>query len=378
MRATIVDPVALKAISPAALRGYAEFEGWQRVKSYGELSEIYNRQIGERSVEIVLPVTDRIGDYPSVVSQLISIFAKENNIGELEIFRDLTHADRDVIRFRSSYADDDGSIAIESGVELVTEARNVLASAACSANEPQEAYHVGKIQIAADYMRRVRLGQTEAGSFTVTLLAPVPPLIQRAKGVLWPELSLEPYDRQVTRVLATGLQATSEALADLNRGRDISAFEQAVADGVSANLCEAIAAIAERGDGANISITWARTRPAPLERTEVRFARRDAESLREVARYFRLREPRNDVVILGNTTRLQRSGRQTSGRVTFVTFIDGRPRSVTVELPREEYEKAVDAHKRRKPIIITGDLVRDGQRWHLRNPRNLIVPTPEA
>lgn len=378
MKAIISDPLALRAITPLALRGYAEFEGWRQIEPYGTTSEIYNRRIGDRFVEIILPVTDQIGDYSSVVQQLISIFAREGDRDEIAIYRDLTHADRDVVRAGSPHADDDGSIPINEGVDLIAEARNALASAACSANEPQQAYHLGKIQRVTDYMSRVRLGQTEMGSFVVTLLAPVPPRIQPpAQETLWPELITEPYDRQVTRVLANGLKAVSGALEELNRGKDISAFEAVVKDGVSANLCEAVAAIAENSDGVDLSITWARTRPTPHERSRIVFSRKDAEPLKEVARHFRLREPRNDVTVFGTSTRLHRAGKQTSGSVTFTTLIDDRPRSVTVSLPREDYERAVEAHRRRQPILISGDLVREGQRWHLRNPRNLAIPTPE-
>lgn len=379
MKANILDPLALVAISPAALRGYASFEGWQRTEAYGQYSEVYVRQSEGQSAEVILPVTNQIGDYASIVAQLIKVFAKEGNTDELAIYRDLTHADKDVVRITSSDADEDGSIPIESGVDLVTEARNALASAACSAREPQQLYHIGKIQQVQDYMQRVRLGQTEIGSFVVTLLAPVPPLLSvESQQAFWPEFNLEPYDRQVTRVLANGLSATANALAGLNRGMDIRAFEDAVKDGVSANLCEAVAAIAERNNGADLSVTWARTRPAPIPRSRVLFSRADAEPLREVARQFRLREPRNDVTLLGSTTKLQRSGKQVWGRVTFATFIDEKPRSVTVELPREDYERAVEAHKKRHPIVIVGDLVREGQRWHLRNPRNLAITIPES
>jgi hypothetical protein len=83
------------------------------------------------------------------------------------------------------------------------------------------------------------------------------------------------------------------------------------------------------------------------------------------------------VTLLGSITKLQRAGKQVWGRVTFTAFIDDHPRSVTVELPREEYERAVDAHKKRQPILITGDLVAEGQRWHLRNPRDLTIAIVE-
>jgi hypothetical protein len=376
MKAYIIDAVALRAISPTALRGYATFEGWKNFERYGDTSEVYLRQRGDRSSEIILPVSDKIGDYPSVVAQLISIFAREGNKDELAIYRDLVHADRDVIRARSPHADDDGSIAVNDGVNLITEARNMLAAAACSARTPQSYYHMGKIQLVTEYMQRVRLGQTEAGSYVVTLLAPVPPSFDSSQNSLWPDLHLDPYDRQVTRFLASGLEAASNALAEMNRGKGISAFEAAIGDGVSANLCDAVAVIAEQSDGAEVSVTWARTRPAPIETSHISFSRKDAEPLREVARQFRLREPRYEVTLLGTPTKLQRARKQTVGRITFAAIIDDRPQSVTLELAPDDYDRAVEAHKKRQPIVVVGDLMREGQRWRLRNARDVAIIVP--
>lgn len=158
MKARILDSEALRSVSPSALRGYATFEGWRPTEAFGDTSEIYHRQFGERSVEIIVPVTEQIGDYATVVSQLIGIFAREAERDELSIFRDLSHADRDVIRVRSTDADKDGAIPIESGIELVTVARDMLASAACAAFDPRRSYHLGKVLQANQYMEKVKLG----------------------------------------------------------------------------------------------------------------------------------------------------------------------------------------------------------------------------
>jgi hypothetical protein len=379
MKTRILDSESLSAVTPAALRAYASFEGWRKLEAYGQLSDVYNRVLGDRSVEVIIPATNALGDYASVVSQLISIFSRESGRDELAVFRDLTHADRDVIRVRSPDANDDGSITLNSGVLLIEQARNMLAASACSAIEPKTSFRTGKIQRANEYMDRVRLGQTEAGSFVVALLAPVPPTLSpTSQSQFWPEIESEPYDRQVTRVFAQGLESAAHALTALNRGDDISAFESAVKFGLSANLCEAIAAIAENGNGADISVTWARTRPTPIERSQTKFSRSDAEPLREVARQFRLKEPRNDQMLFGVPTGLKRKGKQNLGRVTFTAMIDDKPRSVTVELIPAEYDIAVQAHKRRQPIVIIGDLIREGQRWHLRNPREVATTAPES
>lgn len=380
MRVDILDPLTLISVSPAALRAFAVAEGWQPLERYGSTSEVYLRQSNERATEIILPIIQEIGDYATVVARLLTIFARELKTDELAIFRDLTHADRDVVRVRATDASEDGSISIDSGVDLIANAREMLASAACAATEARKTYHVGKMQQASNYMDRVKLGQTEIGSFVITLLAPVPPALGDEdlykQPMLLPELEEEPYERRVTRVFANALDATKAALAEANRGQGRSGFDLAVSLGVSANLCEAIAAICDRGAGAEISLSWAKTRPTPTPSKRAWFSRDDGEVLREVARMFRLKEPRPDTVLLGYIPNLQRAENQTSGTVKLLSMIDGHPHSVTVDLLKEDYERAVDAHGRQVGISITGDLVREGHRWKLVQPRDVkIIPS---
>ena len=73
MRVNIRDQDALQAISPAALSGYARTSGWCKLESFGEHSDVY---AAEELPEVIVPRTRRLGDYASIVSQLIEIFAR--------------------------------------------------------------------------------------------------------------------------------------------------------------------------------------------------------------------------------------------------------------------------------------------------------------
>jgi hypothetical protein len=369
MRVRILDKAALEAISPAAVRAYLVYEGWNHLEPYGEFSAIYTRE--ESSEELIVPVSTAIADYASAIGAALHFLALFENRDELTIYGDLVRADRDVIRVRAPEAADDGSIGVDPGVELVQHARDLLASAACAAFEPRSSYHLGKVQKAEDFMRRVRLGQTEHGSFVITLLAPVPPSLAEPSQIsMWPHLVQEPFERQVTRMLAQSLHSAREAIVESNRGGGLRAFVSAVSKGVSANLCEALASIIGRSDGADVSVTWARTRPAPVPRDRIVFGRADGEILTEAARQFRLREPRRDERILGYVTDLHRAEDQVDGRVTVRTIIDGRLRSVGMTLSRTEYEVAVQANVRQVPVTLVGDLELDGRRWRLTDPRD--------
>lgn len=371
MKARIQDKLALAAISPAALRAYVLFEGWEDTGQIGKYSQAYKNQHFP-TFELVLPVEPEVADYSSAVLNVIHTLSVVEERSELSIYNDLIHADRDVVRLRAPKADEDGSIGIDSGVEIVQHARDMLASAVCAALEPRRAYHVGKNHAAEDFMKRVRLGQTEHGSYVVTLLTPVPPLLtSNTQPNFWPELEVEPFDRKVTRVLTQALHSIREAVVASNRGSGILAFNNVVQKGVSANLCEAIASIVEQTESVDVSVTWARTRPAPQVRDHSSFSRADGEILREAARIFRSLEPRYDERLIGYVTRLARPEDEWDGHITLKTLIDGKVRSLSANLDQNQYLLAVDAHKKQMPIALIGNIEPEGHRLKLTDVREV-------
>jgi hypothetical protein len=169
------------------------------------------------------------------------------------------------------------------------------------------------------------------------------------------------------------LEAARDAVEKSNQGEGFPKFETAVQRGVSANLCEAAASLIERGNGLDISVTWAYTRLTPEKRRRVIFASPDAGILREAARLFRNREPRSDETLEGYIIRLARDEDEQEGFATLRTLIEARQSSVRIALPKQLYEQAAEAHKKQIAISIKGDLVREGQRWRLDNARELAI-----
>ncbi len=370
-RARIVDTEALREITPLALRAYAEAQGWRRVELFGDHSTVYSH---DATPEAIIPATAVIADYAQVVSEIIALFARAEERDELQVYSDLSTADQDVIRVQAPEADDSGSLQLEAGVDVVVRARDLLFSAACSASEPRATYRAGRVREAANYMDRVRLGQTERGSYVVTLLSPVPPALELPRQPsLWPELSDEPFERRVTRRLMQGLGAARDAIEQTTREQGFPAFENAVFRGVSANLCEATATLIERGSGLDVSVTWAYTRSTPEKRRRLVFFPSDARVLKEAARLFRDREPRSDESLEGYIIKLAREEDEPDGRATLRTLVENRQVSVRIDLERELYEQAAEAHKNQLAVAIKGDLTREGQRWRLKNPREFSV-----
>ena len=226
-----------------------------RIEDYGAHSDVY---AAEKLPEVILPRTERLGDYASVVSRLITIFAEAAGRDELSLYRDLVTADRDVVRARITETDD-GSLTLNHGVALISGTRGLVLAAACSLRESQQLYRLGANREANELLDSIRLGQTEHGSFVVTLLTPVvsPPLPSLLREY---DDSDDPIERLMTRRLSEALAATRDATESATAG-DGTAFAESIDRGVSANLCDALVKLIGPFPTLDISVVWARTRP---------------------------------------------------------------------------------------------------------------------
>ncbi len=368
MRASIQDERALNKVSPSALSAYARAAGWAKDEPYGDHSDVY---VSGEAPEIIIPRTQRLGDYADVVSRLIEIFAETAETDALSLYRDLIIADRDVVRVRAAPEGADGAVTLDDGVNLITGARDMVLAAACSLREPRPFFRPRANREAIDYMRRVHLGQTERGSYVVTLLTPVVPLPMRQASLLDSETDGPRVDRRVTQRLIEAVTAAQKAAERTSSG-DADAFFEAVEHGASANLCEAVATLIKPFGGIDVSLTWALTYPMRVPRKTVRFGAADAPILREAARSLRERKPKRmperkpDMRLKGRIQRLTRDDLETDGTITLGTNVEGRAVSIEAALNRSDYDHAIQAHKSNAVVVITGDLEPFEGQWRLR------------
>ncbi len=367
MKVDIRDADALRAVTPEALTAYAQAAGWSAQERYGEHSDVY---VAEGLPDIIIPRTERLGDYASVVARMIDVFAQVADQDELTVYRSLVTADRDVVRVRVGESDD-GSVTLDDGANLIGGAQDMLASAARSLRDRRSVYHGRMDREAEDLLKRVRLGQTDQGSFVVTLLTPVVPR-QVPTLVPDPEDRNAPIERRLTRRLVQALRAARE-MVECTAAGDDGAFDESVASGVSANLCEALVRIIQPFPTLDVGVSWARTRSTAGPDALVRFGHANAALLKEVARSLRERAPRPDVRLPGFVRLLKRDQADVDGTIGLAADVDGRQQSVLAILDREDYERAVQAHQDKVPVVLAGDLDRVGKRWRLLNPRLVNV-----
>ena len=273
MNNKLLDDSVVSKITLAALDAYAISRGWRVAESHGDTSQVYS--LGLDTPDVIISRSTNVVDYIRTLRRAIETFANSEDRDERTVLRDLTLANKDQVRIRVVESDGAGSIPIEAGVTLIHQSRNMLWAAARSVWDPKPVFRGRTSTRVTNYIRSVQLGQTEQGSFVANLLSPVPPPIDTRFH------DENPFARRVTHRLTSGLQVTRESLSILDGPYAVGWFEDAVRDGVSANLSDAVARILKsaNGTGLDISVNWALTRPVDEDQASVSFDASDASLL---------------------------------------------------------------------------------------------------
>ncbi len=388
MKVIITDEETLHSLSPAEMAAYLRSHHWEITREIGDKGAVWHRS-GEssRSPEILLPLRRDLDDYAERIADVLQILAETEASSQIDLLKDITESAADIIRIRlQGPAYDDGSLPIEQAAQVVEQARELMLAAACSTVQPRQVYRTRKPAQAIEYMHKVRLGQTERGSYVLNIRSAVPPRFSEklsSPGVSQSVIgSDEPFERRVTLMLSSALAITRSALAHIAVTGDLTPFQDAVQEGVSANLCAALAGLNLEGNTQNVDIDfqWSPMRPLPFgtaPQTRIRLSGDTLTTLGEVARELRERTAYEDFELNGVVTALHREKGEGKGQITITGLVDGSLRKIRVDLEASTYDLALSAHTQQLYVACEGELERDGRSYRLLSPRRFIV-TPEV
>jgi hypothetical protein len=375
MKASITDPAVLAAIRPLDLSAYLRAHGWYPRLGEADLGE-WELKTNDGIAEVSVPKHPRWRDYARRIREVLVELSRVEDRSEMLIVQDIAQTLRDVVRIRTVIEGrTDGTIPLEDGALLARSARAMMFASACSTHERRRAFHTRKPQVAVDYMKGLSLGQTEVGSFVLTIISPVPPgLAQTEMPLDAPALETN-FNRRVTETLTTALAAMRAAAETSVAQGGVSAFEEAVAQGVSADLCEAVALVRECTSVTelDLSIGWAAARPE-IQKLPKRheFSMDMLEVIGEAGRALREKSPIDSFEVAGVVVALDRPTHTFMGTAVVVANVERQPRRIRVELVDEEnWKTADDAMNRRLVFRCQGELIREGKYYVLRNSRDL-------
>ncbi|ROO62406.1 hypothetical protein EDC02_4383 [Micromonospora sp. Llam0] len=387
IQAEVTDHAALAARSPLELAMYLRSQDWTRQSKSGTSAQ-WIKVVDGAEFEALQPLESTLRDYPARVRDILQVLAVVEGRSQLDILADISNVSMDVHTVRAFPAGNvPGTIGLDDGVQAFESLRNVVAAAAYSVR-PDQARAVQPARKPAEvlkFLREVRFGPGSEGSFVLSVFTPVPPRLASGQASLFDEdlpqamEPAEPFERQVSLKIYDAVRAAYDAANEALVGpAGLDAFTTAVRDGVSANLCEALAGLGgESGHPFELALRLAPGRPLRTRQLPpIRFRHDHLPVLVAAAQGLRERIPEEGVLIVGNVVRLHRE-ETGSGEVSIAGVIEGedRLRRFWVNLPQADYDQAVRAHREMLSVSVRGDLVRRATRLHLRNPTAFQVLT---
>lgn len=358
--------------APAEVAAYLLQQGWNLENSNAQWAE-YARVFDGQTCTVEVPQRTGAQDYPRVFGTLLNDLARLEVRSPAEVLRDIKAAAVDIVRLAiDSTVTRDGRIPVEAGRRVYEAARDLLLAAACSVIDPRPVFAKRKPDDAMKLLDRARFGQTEVGSYVLTIECSISPRLQQS---LLPNDGDPdaPLERRTSTRLAQALREAEAATRESSASGRLDPFVARAKTGVSSNLCDAVAEVIEAtaADALAASFSFAARRPLAGDAPRhVVFSSDTAPILREAA--ARLRDeatyPETDVV--GPVVKLNSSDAARGGEAVLKATVDGRFRSVRVVLDSSAYAEAIEAHKEHLLVRCIGELAREGRSLVLRNPRD--------
>jgi hypothetical protein len=382
IKAEIQDPEALDKLNPYDIEIYLRSHGWRETTSLPNEVIVWEYRDEESRKTLLLPRNkEAVVDAEERIRDALRKLAQVEKRSQLAIFTDIAYVTRDVVRFHGTHPDaEDGAIPLKDGVDFYRSVYDMLLFAASSAASPQ-AYHVGKRpQKAKDYVENTaKIGQSEQGSHVIVLLSQLD-FPQNKQLLLFSDHASrqqDPFGRLVVSMLARALlniNRLAESFVD-HQG-DFEIDDDVADEGVSANLCEAVAKMikALQNSDLKIEFTWSDTYPN-LENlpTRVDISHGLLSTIEQMAEQLKGITIEVGIGIAGAVVGL-RGEIGKAGTATIKPFeLEDGERTVRLRLDAPEYALASQAHAEGKFIRCTGDLVRRGRSLLMENIEHFAV-----
>jgi hypothetical protein len=363
----------MELVEPASAELYLKAHGWA-AEQESDMFSVWGRV--DEAVHLFVPRSREPDDYGRRLFDFVAKLSRVELRDPEVVATNLRYAASDLVRIRlEGPTVRAGEVPIGDGANLFEGTRKLMMAAACAAHDPKPYYGPKKPSAARHYLEGVRLGQTERGSYVVTVISDI---AASAQETLLPEDAPAPFERQVTETLATALFAAKTAARRvIDEVHDLAIFEESVHEGVSANLCDAIAYIGADDAPTKIGVTvdWSASwvRAGMEEPVRVSFDTSEVEIVERAGRHLRQLGPFEGTYVRGFVRHLDRGTADQVGTIIIEGVANEERRNVHVDLVGEAYRLAIVAHDERAEVAITGTLTKRGRHWTLLQPSDLEI-----
>ncbi|GIH20683.1 hypothetical protein [Rugosimonospora africana] len=343
---------AASSLPPETLRQYLEVTGWLPAQQL-ERATLWTRSEDDGDFEVLLPGDRNVRDYAGRMHDFLATVAAVEERPIRLLLTDLETTGADTLSFRLLPGGPSGTIPLFNAADALTGIRELVVSSTFAFMHHGPMLVQGRRpERVLEFARTVRLGTPRAGSWAIAAHLAVPRV-----GVD----DTPPFARQVSLQIHRAVRACHVASGEVVRRFDLGRFLRRTGEGVSSNVCDALARLGRNGVPYDVGFDWSRQHPTSVPADSFRFDERRIEVLRLAADQLKVAVPDGEATIEGKVSGLRRDtgeGGQATIRGPISTVYGSSERSVRVLLPDRLYQRLVAAHGRRQSVRVSGLAVR--------------------
>lgn len=356
-------------INPLAFSKYLIETGWKKIDSKRSYVSIFKYVLHQDQdfVQVTLPMDKGLGDYKWAMYKAIETVAELEKKSVEQVFLYLLNPRTDILKIRLNKPEIEvGNISLDDAINMYNNAKRLLGATAQDIVKPNK-YHRGRVDDSVqEFLSNCRFGQTEIGSYVVSVICPFAELDSRGE---YEQLSIfsdeercaDSLTRKVTNRVMKNIATIKEGIDSGNIKRLVE-----MQDGlISANFYEALNGLNLEADLTNVefNMIWSPTVPvrdgiqskillnhdyyAPIKETIQRIRAEQNQSVRIVG-------------LIKSLTATPYLEERTFGKITVVSIAEGlRKKTYTASLLKDDYERAVEAHQRGSYVILIGEIIGD-------------------
>lgn len=352
-------------ISPLLFAKYLKDMGWEQFQSKRQHIKIFQCEKNNDFFQIVIPTDKRLNDYKEAMYKAVVTVSEAENKSVEQVMLYLLNPNADILKIRLEKKDvESGNILFDDAIRMYENAKKLLAATTLDILHPKK-YHQGRIDdCVLKFLSNCRFGQTEIGSYVVSVVCPFAELDENEE---YRQLSIFSNEEQCANSLTR--QVTSRVMENIyfiknkiDNGESDKLLLQNNGKIISANFYEALGGLNLDSDGTDVEFIaeWSPiVKNVDCAKDRILLTHDYYQPIESTI--GKLKEKTNkSTKIIGRIKKLESSPdvqKRKIGKIT-VVYLDenDKPKTVTANLNKNEYDKAIKAHERGFHIEIVGEV----------------------
>ncbi|WP_152569599.1 MULTISPECIES: hypothetical protein [Sphingomonas] len=356
-------------ISLSSLKAYLENSGYKRREQWGSFLERFSRKRAGREDNVLLPTQSELVDYEKRVSDLVDALSRQLKLPTPLLLKQIANAGYEVVRIIANEGETQSTLAYDAAIDLLRGGYALIDSSAVVAISSNDLRTIRgrRPDIVRRYLDGVRVGQTEVGSFVMTLLMPV-----AADGVALdlPPTVADRFGTKVAERMSSALGGTHSAV----RSGEMTIAEL-TAKGITANFSAGLARMVEAVGDVTLSIAPTLRDNKQLRPTLSTFHYDDVKRLRQIEHQLTPPEHQREMSLSGTVINISEPRGKVSGVIVLKSEVFGEERPVRIKYDRSDRSTIMEAMARKSDVYLAvdGSLTSRGGHYRLDEPHDFRI-----